>query len=1349
MGIRTSLKGLVRFIIIITMITWIPKAIAGTDGTPNSGRLTEREIRYTISRLANPMTVLTEGDISNIKKLGSANYHEVALAALIRVDTLVAALDDYEKFQSNREIMTAVYLLMDKQKTADHRPYINDLMTRIGHKQNKYNAFVYQTQESIAEARAVIASDDTSADQANEYLRQIGLANLEIKKHEERLNYLDDLVKAIELSKAELDRNEAIRGTKVNITPVLQVLEDWKVNYERQKSDTKLLASVGGVKKNYLEDVERVEDYMKARIVNQNEAVESLLNIEVEKHVKGFVRETPILRVLMGTASTGKETIASAYIDAIHNEEGASKKHLFILPAITNASDISNIMGSAKGFIGSTDVTPLARFVAEHSGGRYIIVNNSDGSEKIIENSDWKGKNLPGFFTAQDGAVLIKNGDAMSSQAKDALLLELLKSGIFRTNGANGSVEVMYTSLLHIYTTTREASELLFSYDENGRPTGKKKSYEESLETYKVKVGDSEAQRRALTSQNGVAAGGSHNETYGMSENLVKLINDEDMILLKPHSADGIRRITRMKLDEIASALSKSEGGFGRLSLSATDEVVNFVEEYHSNPEAGARQVQGRLRAIVEEVYSAIRTRDITSQNADIKLSIQKNADRTTSVVFMNAKTDAVMFTRVLKMTEHDRALEEMSYTEFDRLAQLPEKLNQRIYGNEEAMNSIGRAVAITQQAREVYQNNRTEHKKATTFGLFGYAGLGKTQTAKELTKELTGKEDYLMIDFTNIKSYDDIQKALIGVKQGSKVIPSEFMKAYDRKAGGTLVVLLEETANTHPELLKSLYPFFDESEVRVFADGKARAMSNVIFLVTGNAGLEVYNDILKLNLPRDVKMQAMSWVYESFIKDSAAQMAALSKTMPIPLMTRFTKIFHFRPVNYEILRSLSQRSLTSAVQNLKPKDGLIGWNVGFRTEADYYKTIEILEREGFEFENQGRSIVNYTTRVFDTDLKFLLSKNHVPAGSNVVLVPRADQTDDVIKKQKGKVLVDIFVEGKAEPLVFEMEAQKRERVPARNIDAEKRTAVHEAGHNILMRLLLSDKIDVEFLSIVPGVTSILNEYIFYLGIAEFEDKQEMEWTRQAVIEMLAVDAAGAAAQRFVTKGAIDDAGKSNDRKQATFLARKAVMQWGLSPRFSQHIEYNDPKDLMMLSEADKTIISEEVSKLIQEGEKLADNVIKANPDLLLTLANVLLEKGEMTSEELNKFYEDNKDKVVAIDAPGSMTKPSLWERMTSAASSMMGRSNEAKTHNPEFIDGIRLTDNIASIDSLVSKAKAEQLAKVHKPEIPIITLAPTPPTPSAPAMVALKSGKTVDARIIAVALRDYSAKSCTALFAK
>lgn len=1303
MGNHSSLvKGLIHsgLIFSLTFGTFsLSIQSASAAGSAHQGDQGEdKAFRQIVTRVANTTVELNDNDIPAIEKLQEARFFEVGLAAIIRLDEVLLNFDIEKNEEVRGRVGAAVIKLIAAQATSEHNPYLDDLRGRLDEKINQYQKLISSREVKIVELSARLEQVSTGAKaelQANIYRmkREIEL----YKDYEVRMREIKKFVVEVQSENQRVgdDSSPKLRTS-------LAVIDQWLEHYNKHGHEEGLTVQ-NDLQKNYLEDVERIEDYMKARVIDQDKAIDAFASIEVEKHVKGYTREKPVIRYLMGLPGTGKDTIVETYVDAIHNKKKAYIEHMFRFPTVREEKDVWSVVGSGKGYVGSEEITDFVKFIVNHSGGRYIIERNKSITGKIesrvVENPMWEGKNLPGYNAPEDAVIFVNEGHNWSSQAKDALLKQAIEKGYYKTNGVNGGVEALYSPITIVFATN-EGIELLASRDENGRQNGKNKTDEELLEAYNIYEGDKATLRNSLMAKNGQPAG--NHETLGMSEEFNNRIKDEEIILLRPLSAEGKRKIVKLKLNEIAENVSKNAGGFGKLKLSATQELVNFTQEYRDNPEAGARPIDGKLDAIMNEVYAAIKDKQISYKTAtDITLDIEKNSDKTVNLVFKNADLKNILFKRVLGFTERDRQVEKMNYDEFDKLAQLPEKLNQKIYGNKEAMDKIGKAVAITQQARQAYQNNREEHKKATSFGLFGYAGLGKTQTAKELTRELTGKDDYLMIDFTNIKTQQDIEKALIGQKNGSRVIPSEFMKAYDKKAGGTLVVLLEELSNTHPDLLKSLYPFLDETEVRNFADGKPRPMSNVIFLVTGNAGLEVYDDILKLDLPRDVKMQAMSWVYESFIKDSRAQMASLGKTMPIPLMTRFTDIFHFRPVNYEILRGLSQRGLSAGLKNLKSKDGMIGWNIGFRNEADYYKTLEIIEREGFEFENQGRSIVNYTKRVLDTDLKFLLSKNHVPEGAAVTLVPRDDQTDEIIKKQGGKVHMDVLVEGHSKPLTFEMEAQKREKEPRENKDTQKRTAVHEAGHNIAMRILLHDKMNVEFLSIVPGVTKIMDKYVFYLGVAKFSNAEQMEMTRQAVIEKIAVNAAGAAAQRLVTKGAVDDAGKSNDNEQSTYLARKAVMEWGLSDKFNQHINYNDPKDLQLLSESDKTIISQEVTKLISEGNELAERLLKANPALLEALSNTLLKKGEMDKDDLDKFYEENKDKIVSIH--GEQAAPEAqgtWGRLMAKAASMLPSK---KSHNPEFVEGIQLTDDIANIENTVEKEKELQLARVAKPEISII----------------------------------------------
>ena len=172
--------------------------------------------------------------------------------------------------------------------------------------------------------------------------------------------------------------------------------------------------------------------------------------------------------------------------------------------------------------------------------------------------------------------------------------------------------------------------------------------------------------------------------------------------------------------------------------------------------------------------------------------------------------------------------------------------------------------------------------------------------------------------------------------------------------------------------------------------------------------------------------------------------------------------------------------------------------------------------------------------------------------------------------------------------------------------DSEKRiTAVHEAGHTLVARLL-------------PGTDPIHKVTIIPRGRAlgvtqQLPDDDRHYYPRSYLMTRLAVVMGGRVAERLVLSDV--STGAQNDLKVATELAEKMVCQWGMSDAigpvtFSRGEEH--PFLGMKLaqeksfSEEMAWRLDQEISRIVGDAEQLAEELLAANLPKLEALSAAL-----------------------------------------------------------------------------------------------------------------------------------------------
>lgn len=1065
-----------------------------------------------------------------------------------------------------------------------------------------------------------------------------------------------------------------------------------------------------GVFMSPIERLKKFREALESKIIEQPEVREAIYNLEFETLVKGIGNSAePAFFYLMGLPGVGKDTSVEAYIDALYGDDKGAREHMFRVPLQRSKADAWTLLGSATGYIGSKQLSPFIKFLVQHSAGRYEIVQPKDptDSEFVIENPNWKpGEVAEGYFPPERGIIFLNEFHNWSSEAKAVVVKEALEKGIFKINNPGKGISELHLPGLRFVAASNEGIDLYTNRDFDGSRRGEPLSYEEMMERWEKVAHDKDLLRQTIAktaSKN--PPGTPKDEMVGTPEEILNRIHPSRMILMRPISPEGMKRIIQLKIERLQRQYDNAENGvYGRFKIRVTDAVVDFLQAYEYNPEEGARPLSDKVRSFVEYTfYQGLKEADVNPQDLKkgVTLDVRPNPDKTTSLLIykgMEAKNLSLLAEQVIEETLKEKDYTPISDDKIDHLLTLEERLKDRIFGAERAIEKVSREMLLSEEARHTKKTHWNDHQRATSFAFFGPSSTGKSEMAKALINELypkDGESRRVDIDGNQIKHQQHMEEFFWGRREGRNVIPSVFMQKYDQY-NGNLILIIEEGTNIPKELQKSFYDLFRENHPK-FADGKDRPMTNVTIIMTGNAGIEWYSDVPK-DLPEFVRMAAWNRIYKSSINENGLTRETLEKYMPEPLINRIGEqnIIWFAPLTFKAVRELTLFKTNNYLEKLKPTNGRRGWEVGFKSANDHERVVELFEREGFIVEEQGSSIDRYIEQALNKELRALLLANKIETGARVALAPRVDQSEEQIKKT-GKVLLDVIVEGRKDRLTLQLDAKKRESHPRRNNTDLVMTAIHEAGHEFVGRLLLGDKHKSSFITVIPGVVKINGRWIYYAGLRSAEQVEKLVYSKEAIERTIAGLLAGEVAQAIFSKGQRYDAGKSNDIERATQIARKAVGEFGLSPVWGNRVVENYES----LSDAEKKVFNAEVDKILNRARNLAYNTILKNLDVFSELSSDLIVKGEIKSDGLEEFYSKNASRIVPVtDAERDSTRIDM--RLLPEG---FVDPNYRKSHNVEVADFFKVPDKIANIEEIVNAERAAEVAQARQPKsLPILS---------------------------------------------
>jgi cell division protease FtsH len=176
----------------------------------------------------------------------------------------------------------------------------------------------------------------------------------------------------------------------------------------------------------------------------------------------------------------------------------------------------------------------------------------------------------------------------------------------------------------------------------------------------------------------------------------------------------------------------------------------------------------------------------------------------------------------------------------------------------------------------------------------------------------------------------------------------------------------------------------------------------------------------------------------------------------------------------------------------------------------------------------------------------------------------------------------------------------------------KKLTAYHEAGHAVVSRFLPSQK-DVKEISIIPR--GIAGGYTMYKTT---EDKYYV--SRTELLEKMVALMGGRAAEKLV----LDEisTGASNDLEVATGIAKDMLTVYGMSDSLGPiSLKVDNAYELQIFGDEIVNEAGNQIRYLIENAYVTAQKILADHRDILDKVANTLMEKEKITSEEFESFF--------------------------------------------------------------------------------------------------------------------------------
>lgn len=248
---------------------------------------------------------------------------------------------------------------------------------------------------------------------------------------------------------------------------------------------------------------------------------------------------------------------------------------------------------------------------------------------------------------------------------------------------------------------------------------------------------------------------------------------------------------------------------------------------------------------------------------------------------------------------------------ETSRLLHMEEALHKRIIGQDEAIETISRAV---RRARAGLKDPR---HPIGTFMFLGPTGVGKTELARALSEFMFGNENSLIrIDMSEFMEKFAVSRLVgappgyVGFEEGGQLTEAVRRKSY-------CLILLDEIEKAHPDVFNILLQIFDDGHL---TDAKGRKVDfrNSIIIMTSNIGAEL---IRKGNTLGFVSRTDESKVVQkSYDRMKENLLGELKKTFRPEFINRIDGVVVFHPLEKEQIRKIVDLMLASVTKQMLEK---------------------------------------------------------------------------------------------------------------------------------------------------------------------------------------------------------------------------------------------------------------------------------------------------------------------------------------------------------------------------------------------------------------------------------------------
>ncbi len=417
------------------------------------------------------------------------------------------------------------------------------------------------------------------------------------------------------------------------------------------------------------------------------------------------------------------------------------------------------------------------------------------------------------------------------------------------------------------------------------------------------------------------------------------------------------RYITEQFLPDKAIDLIDEASAIVRLAKESTSTSLGYIKKIaHLNREKDLAvsnenyQLASQLKEKIDTLQATVKQLDKARNKKETPVLDSE------AIARLISQTTGVPLTNLIKS-------ERIRYRDLESI------LKQSIIGQDEAVTKI--SSAIKRSRTGIADPNRP----IGSFMFLGPTGVGKTELARTLAREVFGSEKALIkIDMSDFMERHNTSRLVgapagyVGYDDGGKLTEAIRRQPY-------AVVLFDEIEKAHPDVFNLLLQILEEGQL-VDAKGQNTNFRNTIIILTSNLGMA------ELTRQAGIGFAASSASAEDAAKQ---QYERVKNGVTKILKEQFRPEFLNRLDHAIIFQALGKAEMIEIAKNELGKVTARLAGLGYQLEASPAVTEE-LARLGYDPEYGARALRRTVTEQIEVPIADLLLQKELPTGSTFII---------------------------------------------------------------------------------------------------------------------------------------------------------------------------------------------------------------------------------------------------------------------------------------------------------------------------------------------------------------------------